>query len=36
VFTLGRFFTVDVATHDDHALVDTGPFRFVRHLSYSA
>jgi protein-S-isoprenylcysteine O-methyltransferase len=35
VFTLGRFFTVDVATHDDHALVDTGPFRFVRHPSYT-
>lgn len=35
VFTLGRFFTVDVAMHDDHALVDTGPFRFVRHPSYT-
>lgn len=35
VITLGRFFTVDVATHADHALVDTGPFRFVRHPSYT-
>ena len=35
VITLGRFFTVDVATHDNHALVDTGPFRFVRHPSYT-
>jgi protein-S-isoprenylcysteine O-methyltransferase len=35
VVTLGRFFTVDVATHDDHALVDSGPFRFVRHPSYT-
>ena len=35
VMTLGRFFTVDVATHDDHTLVDTGPFRFVRHPSYA-
>jgi len=35
VVTLGRFFTVDVATHDDHALVDGGPFRFVRHPSYT-
>jgi protein-S-isoprenylcysteine O-methyltransferase len=35
VITLGRFFTVDVATHDDHALVETGPFRFVRHPSYT-
>ena len=35
VITLGRFFTIDVATHDDHALVSTGPFRFVRHPSYT-
>ena len=35
VFTLGRFFTVDVATHEDHTLVDRGPFRFVRHPSYT-
>jgi protein-S-isoprenylcysteine O-methyltransferase len=35
VVALGRFFTVDVATHADHALVDTGPFRFVRHPSYT-
>ena len=35
VITLGKFFTVDVATHDDHALVATGPFRFVRHPSYT-
>ncbi len=35
VLTLGRFFTVDVATHRDHTLVDSGPFRFVRHPSYT-
>jgi protein-S-isoprenylcysteine O-methyltransferase len=35
VITLGRFFTVDVATHAGHTLVDTGPFRFVRHPSYT-
>lgn len=35
VITLGKFFTVDVATHRDHTLVDTGPFRFVRHPSYT-
>jgi protein-S-isoprenylcysteine O-methyltransferase len=35
VITLGKFFTVDVATHEDHVLVDTGPFRFVRHPSYA-
>ena len=35
MIALGKFFTVDVATHDDHSLVDTGPFRFVRHPSYT-
>lgn len=35
VITLGKFFTVDVATHDDHDLVSTGPFRYVRHPSYT-
>ena len=35
VITLGKFFTVDVATHGDHALVSTGPFRYVRHPSYT-
>jgi protein-S-isoprenylcysteine O-methyltransferase len=35
VVTLGRFFTVDVATHADHVLIDTGPFRLVRHPSYT-
>ncbi len=35
VITLGKFFTVDVATHADHALVCTGPFRLVRHPSYT-
>jgi len=35
VITLGKFFTVDVATHADHTLIDSGPFRFVRHPSYT-
>jgi protein-S-isoprenylcysteine O-methyltransferase len=32
---LGRFFTVDVAIAADHHVVDTGPYRFVRHPSYA-
>ena len=32
---LGRFFTVDVAIAADHRVVDTGPYRLVRHPSYS-
>jgi protein-S-isoprenylcysteine O-methyltransferase len=32
---LGRFFTVDVAVAADHQLIDTGPYRFVRHPSYT-
>jgi protein-S-isoprenylcysteine O-methyltransferase len=32
---LGRFFTVDVAIAAGHRLIDTGPYRFVRHPSYT-
>lgn len=32
---LGRFFTVNVAIAMDHRLIDTGPYRFVRHPSYA-
>lgn len=32
---LGRFFTVNVAIAADHRLNDTGPYRFVRHPSYT-
>ncbi len=35
ILTLGRFFTVDVAIHTDHAVVQTGLYRFVRHPSYT-
>jgi protein-S-isoprenylcysteine O-methyltransferase len=35
ILTLGRFFTVDVAIHSDHSVVEKGPYRFVRHPSYS-
>ena len=32
---LGRFFTVNVAIASDHLLIDTGPYRYVRHPSYT-
>jgi protein-S-isoprenylcysteine O-methyltransferase len=32
---LGRFFTVDVAIREGHELMTSGPFRFVRHPSYT-
>jgi protein-S-isoprenylcysteine O-methyltransferase len=35
IVTLGKFFTVDVAVHADHRLVTRGPYRFVRHPSYT-
>lgn len=35
VLVLGRFFTVDVAIHADHELVTRGPYRVLRHPSYS-
>jgi protein-S-isoprenylcysteine O-methyltransferase Ste14 len=35
IVTLGRFFTVDVTIEKDHELVERGPFRLVRHPSYS-
>jgi protein-S-isoprenylcysteine O-methyltransferase len=35
IVTLGRFFTVDVTIEQDHQLVERGPFRLVRHPSYT-
>jgi protein-S-isoprenylcysteine O-methyltransferase Ste14 len=35
MLTLGRQFTVDVAVRHDHALVQRGLYRLVRHPSYS-
>jgi protein-S-isoprenylcysteine O-methyltransferase len=35
IVTLGRFFTVDVVVEKDHEVVQRGPFRFVRHPSYT-
>jgi protein-S-isoprenylcysteine O-methyltransferase len=35
IVTLGRFFTVDVVVEKDHEVVERGPFRWVRHPSYT-
>jgi protein-S-isoprenylcysteine O-methyltransferase len=35
IFYLGRFFTVDVRIVADQRVIDTGPYRLVRHPSYS-
>lgn len=35
ILTLGRLFTVDVAIHADHEVVQTGLYRLVRHPSYT-
>jgi protein-S-isoprenylcysteine O-methyltransferase len=35
IILLGRFFTVDVTIAKDHALVERGPYRWVRHPSYT-
>src|SRR6266850_720966 len=32
---LCRFFSVDVAIEPDHELIERGPFRMVRHPSYT-
>ncbi len=35
IICLGRFFTVNVAITSDHQLIDSGPYRFIRHPSYA-
>jgi protein-S-isoprenylcysteine O-methyltransferase Ste14 len=32
---LGQFFTVDVRVHPDQVVVERGPYRWVRHPSYT-
>src|SRR6187402_3003647 len=32
---LGRFFTVTVAIHSGHEIIDTGPYARIRHPSYT-
>lgn len=35
ILYLGRMFTVDVAIATDHRLIDSGPYRWIRHPSYA-
>ncbi len=35
IVTLGRFFTVQVAIASDHQLIQRGPYRVLRHPSYT-
>lgn len=35
IYYLGRFFTVNVAIASDQTVIDTGPYRYVRHPSYT-
>lgn len=35
IIYLGRFFTANVAIASDHRVIDTGPYRYVRHPSYA-
>lgn len=35
IVLLGRFFTVDVRVQPDQPVIDRGPYRYVRHPSYS-
>jgi protein-S-isoprenylcysteine O-methyltransferase Ste14 len=36
IFTLGRYFTFEVAVRATQSVVRAGPYRFVRHPSYTA
>ena len=35
IIYLGRFFTTNVAIAKDHRVIDSGPYRFIRHPSYT-
>jgi protein-S-isoprenylcysteine O-methyltransferase len=35
ILSLGRFFTVNVAIASDHQLIESGPYQWVRHPSYT-
>ena len=35
IFYLGRYFTIDIRVAEHQHVVDTGPYRFIRHPSYT-
>ena len=35
ILTLRKYFTTNVAIRDDHRIIKSGVYRFVRHPSYS-
>ena len=35
VFYLGRFYSFEVVIADDHQVIQTGPYRYLRHPAYS-
>jgi protein-S-isoprenylcysteine O-methyltransferase Ste14 len=35
VSVLGKYFTFDVAIHSGHVLIEMGPYRYIRHPSYT-
>ena len=35
VALLGRYFTFEVAVHTDQPVIETGPYRYIRHPSYA-
>ena len=35
IWKLGRYFTRDVAVSSDQEVVQSGPYRFIRHPAYS-
>lgn len=35
IHVLGRYFTREVAVQPDHTIIRSGPYRYIRHPSYS-
>lgn len=35
IWTLGKYFSVHIEIKDNHELVETGPYRFIRHPAYA-